>query len=210
MISTGGTLVAAVQTVLAHGALSPVTVVASHGLFAGPGAGAPGRAAAGAGGGDRQRALLGQGALPAGVRALGARAGGRDSAVGRLVVSRVESRPHDHQRRGRSDRRRSAGPGSPGREVRRLRLLHVVPRHHPAPLERRHLRARGRERLRGGAAVHAALAVPRLVGLPLGARVHADGGDPEPGRRQGRHRGGDGGARRRRATPQGLPPVQIK
>jgi len=36
MISTGGTLVAAVQTVLAHGALSPVTVVASHGLFAGP------------------------------------------------------------------------------------------------------------------------------------------------------------------------------
>ncbi len=36
MISTGGTLVAAVQTVLAHGALAPVTVVASHGLFAGP------------------------------------------------------------------------------------------------------------------------------------------------------------------------------
>jgi ribose-phosphate pyrophosphokinase len=36
MISTGGTLVAAVQTVLAHGAKSPVTVVASHGLFAGP------------------------------------------------------------------------------------------------------------------------------------------------------------------------------
>jgi ribose-phosphate pyrophosphokinase len=36
MISTGGTLVAAVQTVLAAGALSPVTVVASHGLFVGP------------------------------------------------------------------------------------------------------------------------------------------------------------------------------
>ena len=36
MISTGGTLVAAVQTVLAHGALAPVTVVASHGLFVGP------------------------------------------------------------------------------------------------------------------------------------------------------------------------------
>lgn len=36
MISTGGTLVAAIETVLAHGALSPVTVVASHGLFAGP------------------------------------------------------------------------------------------------------------------------------------------------------------------------------
>jgi ribose-phosphate pyrophosphokinase len=35
MISTGGTLVAAVQTVLAAGALSPVTVVASHGLFVG-------------------------------------------------------------------------------------------------------------------------------------------------------------------------------
>ncbi len=36
MISTGGTLVAAVQTVLAHGAKGPVTVVASHGLFVGP------------------------------------------------------------------------------------------------------------------------------------------------------------------------------
>ena len=36
MISTGGTLVAAVETVLAHGAKSPVTVVASHGLFVGP------------------------------------------------------------------------------------------------------------------------------------------------------------------------------
>lgn len=36
MISTGGTLAAAVQTVIAHGALSPVTVVASHGLFVGP------------------------------------------------------------------------------------------------------------------------------------------------------------------------------
>ncbi|MFZ5445875.1 MAG: ribose-phosphate diphosphokinase [Myxococcota bacterium] len=36
MISTGGTLVAAVETVLAHGALAPVTVVASHGLFVGP------------------------------------------------------------------------------------------------------------------------------------------------------------------------------
>lgn len=36
MISTGGTLAAAVQTVLAHGAKSPVTVVASHGLFVGP------------------------------------------------------------------------------------------------------------------------------------------------------------------------------
>lgn len=36
MISTGGTLVAAVQTVLEHGARSPVTVVASHGLFVGP------------------------------------------------------------------------------------------------------------------------------------------------------------------------------
>ncbi len=35
MISTGGTLVAAVQTVLAAGALTPVTVVASHGLFVG-------------------------------------------------------------------------------------------------------------------------------------------------------------------------------
>jgi len=36
MISTGGTLAAAVQTVLAHGAKGPVTVVASHGLFVGP------------------------------------------------------------------------------------------------------------------------------------------------------------------------------
>jgi ribose-phosphate pyrophosphokinase len=36
MISTGGTLVAAVQTVIEHGAKSPVTVVASHGLFVGP------------------------------------------------------------------------------------------------------------------------------------------------------------------------------
>jgi ribose-phosphate pyrophosphokinase len=36
MISTGGTLVAAVQAVLAAGALAPVTVVASHGLFVGP------------------------------------------------------------------------------------------------------------------------------------------------------------------------------
>ncbi|GMU59245.1 MAG: ribose-phosphate pyrophosphokinase [Myxococcaceae bacterium] len=36
MISTGGTLAAAVQTVLAHGAKTPVTVVASHGLFVGP------------------------------------------------------------------------------------------------------------------------------------------------------------------------------
>lgn len=36
MISTGGTLAAAVQAVLAHGALPPVTVVASHGLFVGP------------------------------------------------------------------------------------------------------------------------------------------------------------------------------
>lgn len=36
MISTGGTLVAAVQTAIAHGAKSPVTVVASHGLFVGP------------------------------------------------------------------------------------------------------------------------------------------------------------------------------
>lgn len=36
MISTGGTLVAAVETVLAHGAKAPVTVVASHGLFVGP------------------------------------------------------------------------------------------------------------------------------------------------------------------------------
>lgn len=38
MISTGGTLVAAVQTALAHGARTPVTVVASHGLFVGPAA----------------------------------------------------------------------------------------------------------------------------------------------------------------------------
>jgi ribose-phosphate pyrophosphokinase len=36
MISTGGTLAAAVQTVVAHGAKTPVTVVASHGLFVGP------------------------------------------------------------------------------------------------------------------------------------------------------------------------------
>lgn len=36
MISTGGTLAAAVETVLAHGAKAPVTVVASHGLFVGP------------------------------------------------------------------------------------------------------------------------------------------------------------------------------
>lgn len=36
MISTGGTLSEAVRTVLAHGAKSPVTVVASHGLFVGP------------------------------------------------------------------------------------------------------------------------------------------------------------------------------
>jgi ribose-phosphate pyrophosphokinase len=35
MISTGGTLVAAVETVMAHGARGPVTVVASHGLFVG-------------------------------------------------------------------------------------------------------------------------------------------------------------------------------
>ena len=35
MISTGGTLAAAVETVLAHGAVGPVTVVASHGLFVG-------------------------------------------------------------------------------------------------------------------------------------------------------------------------------
>jgi ribose-phosphate pyrophosphokinase len=35
MISTGGTLVEAVRTVLDHGAKSPVTVVASHGLFVG-------------------------------------------------------------------------------------------------------------------------------------------------------------------------------
>jgi ribose-phosphate pyrophosphokinase len=36
MISTGGTLVAAVHAVLEAGALGPVTVVASHGLFVGP------------------------------------------------------------------------------------------------------------------------------------------------------------------------------
>ncbi len=36
MISTGGTLAEAVRSVLAHGALQPVTVVASHGLFVGP------------------------------------------------------------------------------------------------------------------------------------------------------------------------------
>lgn len=36
MIATGGTLAAAVQTVIEHGAKSPVTVVASHGLFVGP------------------------------------------------------------------------------------------------------------------------------------------------------------------------------
>lgn len=36
MISTGGTLAAAVETVIAHGAKAPVTVVASHGLFVGP------------------------------------------------------------------------------------------------------------------------------------------------------------------------------
>lgn len=36
MISTGGTLAAAVETVVAHGAKTPVTVVASHGLFVGP------------------------------------------------------------------------------------------------------------------------------------------------------------------------------
>ena len=36
MIATGGTLAAAVQTVIEHGAQSPVTVVASHGLFVGP------------------------------------------------------------------------------------------------------------------------------------------------------------------------------
>ncbi|MBL9036883.1 MAG: ribose-phosphate pyrophosphokinase [Archangium sp.] len=35
MISTGGTLVAAVQAVIAAGAVGPVTVVASHGLFVG-------------------------------------------------------------------------------------------------------------------------------------------------------------------------------
>lgn len=38
MISTGGTLVAAVHAVLEAGALPPVTVVASHGLFVGPAA----------------------------------------------------------------------------------------------------------------------------------------------------------------------------
>lgn len=36
MISTGGTLAAAVNAVLAAGAKAPVTVVASHGLFVGP------------------------------------------------------------------------------------------------------------------------------------------------------------------------------
>ncbi len=36
MISTGGTLSEAVRAVLAAGALAPVTVVASHGLFTGP------------------------------------------------------------------------------------------------------------------------------------------------------------------------------
>ncbi|MFT3713710.1 MAG: ribose-phosphate pyrophosphokinase [Archangium sp.] len=36
MISTGGTLAEAVRTVIDHGALAPVTVVASHGLFVGP------------------------------------------------------------------------------------------------------------------------------------------------------------------------------
>ncbi len=36
IISTGGTLAAAVNAVLEAGALSPVTVVASHGLFVGP------------------------------------------------------------------------------------------------------------------------------------------------------------------------------
>lgn len=36
MISTGGTLAEAARAVLAHGALAPVTVVASHGLFTGP------------------------------------------------------------------------------------------------------------------------------------------------------------------------------
>lgn len=38
MISTGGTLVAAINAVLAAGAQNPVTVVASHGLFVGPAA----------------------------------------------------------------------------------------------------------------------------------------------------------------------------
>ncbi len=38
MISTGGTLAAAVNAVLEAGALSPVTVIASHGLFVGPAA----------------------------------------------------------------------------------------------------------------------------------------------------------------------------
>jgi ribose-phosphate pyrophosphokinase len=38
MISTGGTLVAAVRAVLEAGAVPPVTVVASHGLFVGPAA----------------------------------------------------------------------------------------------------------------------------------------------------------------------------
>lgn len=36
LISTGGTLEAAARTVLAAGSLSPITVVASHGLFVGP------------------------------------------------------------------------------------------------------------------------------------------------------------------------------
>ncbi len=36
MISTAGTLEAAVQAVIAHGAKAPVTLVASHGLFVGP------------------------------------------------------------------------------------------------------------------------------------------------------------------------------
>lgn len=43
MVSTGGTLVAAVNAVLAAGAIPPVTVAASHGLFVGP---APQRLAA--------------------------------------------------------------------------------------------------------------------------------------------------------------------
>lgn len=38
MISTGGTLVAALETAVEHGAKTPVTVVASHGLFVGPAA----------------------------------------------------------------------------------------------------------------------------------------------------------------------------
>jgi ribose-phosphate pyrophosphokinase len=36
MISTGGTIAAAVQTVIAHGARPPVIIAASHGLFVGP------------------------------------------------------------------------------------------------------------------------------------------------------------------------------